>query len=104
MEIKILKIYKNAKKSLSKDINGNDKKWKIQSFVVTVLFPILSGFIVYNNQDNFIDDPKILGTLLSLFSGLMFGVLIKIPDKFKEIEAKKFDTKEDTIKKKQRKN
>jgi hypothetical protein len=44
------------------------------------------------------EDPKVIATLLSLFSGLMFGVLIKIPDKFKDLESKVFECIQSEIK------
>jgi hypothetical protein len=104
MIINVKKIYKNAKKSLYTDINGNEDKWILPYIFINIIVPALSCFIVYINRDKLMDDPKVIATLLSLFSGLMFGVLIKIPDKFKDLESKEFECLHSEIKRKQVKN
>lgn len=104
MIVNIKKIYFNAQKSLYVDINGHIKKVTLSFIFIKFIVPIISGIVVYVNQDVFIDDSKIIGTLLSLFSGLMFGVLIKIPDKFKDLEPKEHESKQEILKRKQIKN
>lgn len=104
MLVNVKKIYKNAKKSLYTDINGKEDKNTFQYYFVIFLIPIISGLIVYFSRDKLLDDPKVIATLLSLFSGLMFGVLIKIPDKFKDLEPKEHESQNDTFKRIQVKN
>ncbi|WP_417351672.1 hypothetical protein [Flavobacterium alkalisoli] len=104
MKSNIKKIYLNAQRSLYTDINGKVNKLNFQYIFVKILIPICSVCIVYLNREKLIEDPKIIGTLLSLFSGLMFGVLIKIPDKFKDIEGKENQTNQDKFKRLQIKN
>jgi hypothetical protein len=100
----VTKIFANAKKSLYTDINGKEDKWNIPYIFINIIVPILSCLIVYINREKLMDDPKVIATLLSLFSGLMFGVLIKIPDKFKDLEPAEFESLDSEIKRKQIKN
>lgn len=102
--LNVKKIYNNAKKSLYTDINGKEDKWNVPYLFINYIVPIISCVIVYVNRDKLLDDPKVIATLLSLFSGLMFGVLIKIPDKFKDLEPKQFESLEEETKRKQVKN
>jgi flagellar biosynthesis protein FlhB len=104
MFLNVKNIKTNAKKSLYTNINGEDEKWSYAYIFVKIVIPIISCLIVYINQDKLMEDPKVIVMLLSLFSGLMFGVLIKIPDKFKDLEPKKDETKQDETKRKQVKN
>jgi|GEM_PF-5697769 len=104
MFLNVKNIKKNAKKSLYTNINGEEEKWSYAYIFVKIVIPIISCFIVYINQDKLMEDPKVIVMLLSLFSGLMFGVLIKIPDKFKDLEPKENETKLEQTKRKQIKN
>ena len=104
MLLNIKNIRKNANKSLYTDINGLEKKWTFPYIFVKILLPLISVFIVFLNQKKLMEDPKVIVMLLSLFSGLMFGVLIKIPDKFKDLEPKLHETDSEEIKRKQIKN
>ena len=102
---KIIKeIYVNAKKSLYTDINGVEKNWSFEYLFVKYIIFLASCVVVFFSRDKLMDDPKVIATLLSLFSGLMFGVLIKIPDKFKDLEPKEHEAEVDEIKRKQVKN
>lgn len=104
MFLNVKNIKTNAKKSLYTNINGEEEKWSYAYIFVKIIIPIISCLIVYINQDKLMEDPKVIVMLLSLFSGLMFGVLIKIPDKFKDLEPKKDESKQDETKRKQVKN
>lgn len=104
MILNVKNIKKNAKKSLFTNINGDEEKWSYPYIFVKIVIPIISCLIVYVNQDKLMEDPKVIVMLLSLFSGLMFGVLIKIPDKFKDLEPKENETKLEETKRKQIKN
>lgn len=104
MFLNVKSIKTNAKKSLYTNINGDEEKWSYAYIFVKIIIPIISCLIVYINQDKLMEDPKVIVMLLSLFSGLMFGVLIKIPDKFKDLEPKINETKEQENKRKQIKN
>jgi len=104
MFLNVKSIRENAKKSLFTDINGDEHKWSFAYIFVRIIIPIISCAIVYVNKDKLMDDPKVIVMLLSLFSGLMFGVLIKIPDKFKDLEPKENESKQDETKRKQVKN
>ncbi len=76
----INEIRKNASSYAKLDINGNSKsKWNI---LILRLLPILfSVFLVFVLRKNFSFEPKLVATLLSLFTGLLFGLLLKISDK-----------------------
>lgn len=92
---KVWKIYINANKSIY--INDKNKINYFEIVSVYVIITVLSIFLVYYKHDNFIEDSKILAMLLSLFSGLMYSVLLKIPDKLNKLET--IDPKEnETIK------
>lgn len=84
---KIWNIYKNATKSIY--INDQNKVNYLELILVYILIIAVSVFLVYYKQDKFIEDSKILAMLLSLFSGLMYSVLLKIPDKLSKLETKK---------------
>lgn len=82
---KIWKIYINATKSIY--IKEDNKVNYFELIVVYFLIFLLSVFLVYYKSDKFIEDSKILAMLLSLFSGLMYSVLLKIPDKISKLET-----------------
>ena len=104
MFLNVKSIRENAKKSLFTDINGDVHKWSFAYIFVKFIIPIISCAIVFVNDEKLMDDPKVIVMLLSLFSGLMFGVLIKIPDKFKDLEPKDNESKQEETKRKQVKN
>lgn len=104
MFLNLKSIKTNAKKSLYTNINGEEEKWSCAYIFVKVIIPFISCLIVFINRDKLMEDPKVIVMLLSLFSGLMFGVLIKIPDKFKDLEPKINETKDEESKRKQIKN
>lgn len=104
MILNVKSIRNNAKKSLYTNINGEEEKWSYAFIFVKLVIPLISCLIVYINQDKLMEDPKVIVMLLSLFSGLMFGVLIKIPDKFKDLEPKVNETLTQESKRKQIKN
>ena len=104
MFLNVKSIKTNAKKSLYTNINGEEEKWSYAFIFVKIIIPVISCLIVYINQDKLMEDPKVIVMLLSLFSGLMFGVLIKIPDKFKDLEPKENETLQEESKRKQIKN
>ncbi|OPC28708.1 hypothetical protein BAX97_06520 [Elizabethkingia meningoseptica] len=89
----ILKIFKNTLKSLRIDDNGNKKKFPIKYFFFIYVTPIITIVLVYlNREKKFIDNPTIFASLLSLFIGLIFGVLMKIPDKLSDLKVKSEDS------------
>lgn len=100
----IFSIFVNANRSLFTDINGKKIKFAYQSVINLIIIPFISLSIVYKNHTTIIEDSKIISTLLSLFSGLMFGVLLKIPDKFKDITQKNNETIQEEYIRKQLKN
>lgn len=104
MFLNVRNIKINAKKSLYTNINGEEDKWSYSYIFVKIIIPLISCFIVFINKDKLMEDPKVIVMLLSLFSGLMFGVLIKIPDKFKDLEPKTNETLQEELKRKQIKN
>lgn len=86
MIIKIWNIYINAIKSIyTKEDNKINYSELIISYIIIILISI---FLVYYKSEQFIGDSKILAMLLSLFSGLMYSVLLKIPDKIVKLETK----------------
>lgn len=87
---KVWNIYINATKSIY--ISDNNKVNYRELIFVYVIITALSIFLVYYKHDKFIEDSKILAMLLSLFSGLMYSVLLKIPDKLSKLET--IDSKE----------
>lgn len=98
----ILKIFKNTIKSLKTDLNGDEKKITIKYFIFLFIIPIASILIVYCNLGKkLIDNPTIFSSLLSLFIGLIFGVLMKIPDKLGDL---KIDKVKDDLEVKNKKN
>lgn len=82
---KIWKIYINATKSIY--TKEDNKVNYFELIVVYFLIFLISVFLVYYKSDKFIEDSKILAMLLSLFSGLMYSVLLKIPDKISKLET-----------------
>lgn len=80
----LIEILKNGLLSIKLDINGNNKNFNLEH-IIFIIIPIISLCLVYFKHDTFIQYSSI-STILSLFSALMFGVLIKIPDKFKDLE------------------
>ncbi|MFQ6601000.1 hypothetical protein [Flavobacterium sp. C3NV] len=92
---KLWNIYFNATKSIC--IKEDNKVNYIELIIVYLLIMTLSTFLVYYKSEKFIEDSKILAMLLSLFSGLMYSVLLKIPDKLAKLQT--IDQKEnETIK------
>jgi hypothetical protein len=85
MIIKIWNIYINATKSIyTKENNKINYTELIISYVIIISISI---FMVFYKKEKFIEDSKILAMLLSLFSGLMYSVLLKIPDKITKLET-----------------
>lgn len=82
---KVWNIYINATKSIY--TNDDNKVNYRELIIVYILITTLSIFLVYYKHDKFIEDSKILAMLLSLFSGLMYSVLLKIPDKLTKLET-----------------
>ncbi|RVT71195.1 hypothetical protein EOD40_17445 [Flavobacterium sufflavum] len=82
---KVWKIYLNATRSIY--ISDDNKVNYRELIIVYVIITALSVFIVCYKHDKFIEDSKILAMLLSLFSGLMYSVLLKIPDKLTKLET-----------------
>lgn len=60
----------------------------MELIIVYILITAISLSLVYYKNNKFIEDSKILAMLLSLFSGLMYSVLLKIPDKLSKLETK----------------
>ncbi|MEO5777945.1 MAG: hypothetical protein ABIQ27_13665 [Flavobacterium sp.] len=87
---KIWSIYLNATKSIY--IKEDGKLNYLELIIVYLVIITLSVLLVYYKDDKFIEDSKILAMLLSLFSGLMYSVLLKIPDKLTKLET--INTKE----------
>ncbi len=82
---KVWNIYVNATKSICID-EKNKVNYPELIFVYLIILTI-SIFLVYYKSEKFIEDSKILAMLLSLFSGLMYSVLLKIPDKLNKLET-----------------
>lgn len=82
---KIWKIYINATKSVytKEDTSIN----YIELILVYISIIAMSIVLVCYKSEKFIEDAKILAMLLSLFSGLMYSVLLKIPDKINKLET-----------------
>jgi hypothetical protein len=92
---KIWNIYINATKSI---YLKEDNKVNYTELVFVYLIIIsISIFLVIYKQGKFIEDSKTLAMLLSLFSGLMYSVLLKIPDKLTKLETQEAKD-EETIK------
>lgn len=84
---KVWKIYLNAMQSVCK--NDDNTTNKLELTLVYIAISCISAFIVYYKTEKFIEDAKVLAMLLSLFSGLMYSVLLKIPDKLTKLETLK---------------
>lgn len=84
---KVWKIYVNAMQSVCKNEDNTTNKVEL-AFIYVTIFSI-SVFLVYYKTEKFIEDAKVLAMLLSLFSGLMYSVLLKIPDKLSKLETVK---------------
>lgn len=84
---KVWKIYVNAMQSVCKNEDNTTNKLEL-TFVYVAIF-IISVFLVFYKTEKFIEDAKVLAMLLSLFSGLMYSVLLKIPDKLSKLETVK---------------
>jgi hypothetical protein len=84
---KVWKIYVNAMQSVCKNEDNTTNKVEL-AFIYAAIFSI-SVFLVYYKTEKFIEDAKVLAMLLSLFSGLMYSVLLKIPDKLSKLETVK---------------
>ncbi|WP_374462037.1 hypothetical protein [Chryseobacterium taeanense] len=88
----ILEIFKNTIRSLKTDVNGKKRKITVK-YVIFLCIPLLSLALVrFNMENKFMDNPTIFASLLSLFIGLIFGVLMKIPDKLGELKIKEDDS------------
>lgn len=85
MIIKIWKIYINATKSIY--TKEDNKVNYFELILIYFLIFLISIFLVYYKSEKFIEDSKILAMLLSLFSGLMYSVLLKIPDKISKLQT-----------------
>lgn len=84
---KVWKIYANAIKSVCKNEDNTTNKLELTFVYLMIL--IISVFLVFYKTEKFIEDAKVLAMLLSLFSGLMYSVLLKIPDKLSKLETVK---------------
>ncbi len=85
----IVDIYLNANKFIKYDINGIKKsKSRFRNFTFNYLPVIFSVIIVFIFKANFDFDTKTIGALLSLFTGLLFGQLLKISDKVRQVSPK----------------
>nr|WP_315207512.1 hypothetical protein [uncultured Flavobacterium sp.] len=89
---KIWNIYINAIKSICKNEDNTTNKLEL-TLVYLIIFSI-SIFLVFYKTEKFIEDAKVLAMLLSLFSGLMYSVLLKIPDKLTKLETVKIKDNE----------
>lgn len=85
----IIDIFKNANKFASYDINGKEKsKFSFKYFFFAIFPWILSLVLVYISRDRFNFEFTTIGVLLSLFTGLLFGLLLKISDKVRDVPKK----------------
>lgn len=82
---KVWNIYLNATKSIY--LKENNKVNYLELIVAYLVILSISILLVYYKSEKFIEDSKILAMLLSLFSGLMYSVLLKIPDKLSKLET-----------------
>lgn len=82
---KIWNIYLNATKSIY--LKEDNKINYVELIIVYIIIILISTALVYYKDEKFIEDSKILAMLLSLFSGLMYSVLLKIPDKLTKLET-----------------
>lgn len=80
---KIWIIYVNAIKSVC--IKEDTKVNYVELILMYLIILSISVFLVFYKNEKFIEDSKILAMLLSLFSGLMYSVLLKIPDKLSKL-------------------
>lgn len=92
---KVWNIYINATRSIY--LKEDNKINYFELVIVYIIIVSISIALVYHKNGKFIEDSKILAMLLSLFSGLMYSVLLKIPDKLTKLETKE-EKKEETIK------
>ncbi|MCH4829569.1 hypothetical protein [Flavobacterium columnare] len=92
---KIWKIYLNANRSIY--IKEDNKKKYFELYTIYLLIFSISIFMVFYKTHSFIEDSKILAMLLSLFSGLMYSVLLKIPDKITKLNTTEEPKDEETI-------
>lgn len=83
---KVWNIYLNATKSIY--LKEDNRVNYLELVITYLIITILSISLVYYKKEKFIEDSKILAMLLSLFSGLMYSVLLKIPDKLTKLETK----------------
>ena len=87
--INFFDIFKNANRFTRYDINGKKRSKITLVYLIFNLFPVLFGCIVcYLSRDYFEFETKTIGALLSLFTGLLFGLLLKISDKVRQIPSK----------------
>lgn len=82
---KVWNIYLNATKSIY--LKEDNKINYIEIVIVYIVIISISIALVCHKDGIFIEDSKILAMLLSLFSGLMYSVLLKIPDKLTKLES-----------------
>lgn len=92
---KIWNIYINATKSIY--LKEDNEVNYLELIIVYIIIILISTILVYYKDEKFIEDSKILAMLLSLFSGLMYSVLLKIPDKLTKLENEE-EKKNETIK------
>ncbi|POR20625.1 hypothetical protein BWK58_13815 [Flavobacterium columnare] len=93
---KIWKIYLNANRSIF--VKEDTKKNYLELIIFYLLILAISTFMVFYKKEKFIEDSKILAMLLSLFSGLMYSVLLKIPDKITKLGTIEEPKDDETIK------
>ncbi|MFL0137436.1 hypothetical protein, partial [Tenacibaculum maritimum] len=86
----IIDIFKNANKFATYNINGKKESKYSYKYFFFVVFPwVFSLILVFISRDRFNFEFTTIGALLSLFTGLLFGLLLKISDKVREIPEKK---------------
>ncbi|MBE7659661.1 hypothetical protein J2Q11_05700 [Tenacibaculum finnmarkense genomovar finnmarkense] len=94
----IIEIFKNANKFAVYDINGKKcSKINFNYFFFSIFPWLFSLFIVCVSRDNFNFEFTTIGALLSLFTGLLFNLLLKISDKVRQIPSKKSVKSENEI-------
>lgn len=98
----ILKIFTNTLSSLLTDINGRKEKFNFLFAIFSVGIPIISIMIFIKNWSvKLFENSAIFASLLSLFIGLIFGVLMKIPDKLTDLKISTHDSDDQENKKNQ---
>ncbi|MFL0140342.1 hypothetical protein V2647_13100, partial [Tenacibaculum maritimum] len=86
----IFDFFKIANKFATYNINGKKESKYSYKYFFFVVFPwVFSLILVFISRDRFNFEFTTIGALLSLFTGLLFGLLLKISDKVREIPEKK---------------